>query len=114
MTVKRIEPRDWYSAASIHGDTVYLSGQIAADTSQDVEGQSRQVFAEIDRVLAACGSHKSKVLMVNVYLQDMATFQQMNKVWLEWIDPDSKPCRATVQAGLALDFGIEVTLTAAI
>jgi enamine deaminase RidA (YjgF/YER057c/UK114 family) len=114
MTVKRIESKDWYSTASIHGDTVYLSGQIAQDTSQNVEGQSRQVFAEIDRVLAACGSHKSKVLMVNVYLKDMSTFEQMNKVWLEWADPDSKPCRATVEAGLALDFGIEVTLTAAI
>ena len=114
MTVKRIEPKDWYSTASIHGDTVYLSGQIAQDTSRDVESQSRQVFAEIDRVLAACGSHKSKVLMVNVYLKDMSTFEQMNKVWLEWVDPDSKPCRATVQAGLALEFGIEVTLTAAI
>ena len=114
MIMQRIEQKEWYATATVHGDTVYLSGQVASDVSQDIEGQTRQVFGEIDRVLAACGSNKSKILMITIYLRDMGTFRKMNNIWLDWIDPESKPSRATVQVGLGTNYEIEVTLTAAI
>ena len=114
MPLRRVNPQEWYSTATVHAGIVYLSGQVAADTSQDIEGQTRQVFEKIDQELAACETNKSNIIMMTIYLRDMGTFRKMNDIWLEWIDPDSKPCRATVQVGLGTNYEIEVTLNAAI
>lgn len=114
MPLLRVNPLEWYSTATVHAGIVYLSGQVAADTSQDIEGQTRQVFEKIDQELATCETNKSNIIMMTIYLRDMGTFRKMNDIWLEWIDPDSKPCRATVQVGLGTNYEIEVTLNAAI
>jgi enamine deaminase RidA (YjgF/YER057c/UK114 family) len=62
MTITRIKPGPRMSQIVIHGDTVYTAGQIADDSSQDLAGQTRQVLAKIDGLLAEAGSDKSKIL----------------------------------------------------
>src|SRR5437773_7576520 len=89
------------SAAVVHGDTVYLAGQVAADPSAGVKGQTEQVLKKIDDLLASAGSDKSKLLSATVYLADIRAFDEMNAAWDAWVMPGSAPGRATVEARLA-------------
>ncbi len=112
--VRRLHPASRYSEASIHRGVVYLAGQVADDAKADIRGQATQVLASVDRLLADAGSDKSRILMAQVYLSDMADFAGMNAVWDAWVSPDSPPARATVEAQLARPgWRIEVVVTAA-
>jgi enamine deaminase RidA (YjgF/YER057c/UK114 family) len=71
--IKRINPGPRMSQGVVHGDTVYTAGVIAGDTSQDVKGQTRQILATIDDILAKAGTDKSKLLRTNIWLSDIST-----------------------------------------
>jgi len=102
------------SQAVIHGDTIYMSGQIANDPTADTAGQTRQVLAKIESLLALTGSNKSKLLSASIWLSDISTFDQMNAVWEAWIDPENPPTRATVESKLAgPDLRVEIAMIAA-
>lgn len=103
------------SQAAVHGTTVYLAGQVAADPSQDVAGQTRQVLAQIDALLAEAGTDKSRILSANVWLADVSTFAELNAVWDQWVDKANPPARATVEARLAApQYKVEIAVIAAI
>lgn len=103
------------SQGVVAGGVVYLAGQVADDTSADVRGQTAQVLAKIDAVLARAGSSKSNLLSATIYLKDMADFAAMNQVWDAWVAADGKPARATVQAELATpDYLVEIQAVAAV
>jgi enamine deaminase RidA (YjgF/YER057c/UK114 family) len=89
------------SEIAIHNGTVYLAGQIADDTAQDIRGQTREVLDHIDRLLAEANSDKSLLLSVQIYISDMIHFGGMNAVWDEWVTQGATPPRATVEAKLA-------------
>ncbi len=112
---QRIDVGARMSEAAVHNGTVYLAGQIADDASQDIEGQMRQVLAAIDALLSKAGSDKSRILMAQIFLTDLADFDGMNRVWDAWVVPNHTPCRATVQAALAKpDWKVEIVVTAAV
>lgn len=114
MSIQRIETGPRMSKAVVHGDTVYLAGIVADDTSADAAGQTRQVLKEIDRLLAAAGTDKSKLLRTNIWLADMKDFPAMNGVWDGWVSPGNTPARATVQAALATPaYKVEIMVVAA-
>jgi|GEM_PF-3879828 len=60
MTIERIKVGPRMSQAVIHGDTVYLAGQVADDPSADVADQTRRILAKIDRLLAEASTDKSR------------------------------------------------------
>ena len=115
MTVQRIKPGPRMSGAVVHGNTVYLAGQVASQAAgQSVTEQTREILSIIDSLLAEAGTDKSKLLMVNIWLTDMATFQEMNAVWDSWVSPGNTPARATVEAKLAApQFRVEIAVIAA-
>lgn len=93
----------------------WLAGQVADDASADITGQTRQVLAQIDRLLAEAGSDKTKIASATIYLPDMADFAAMNAVWEAWVVPGTTPARATVQAKLAdPKYRIEIQIVAAL
>jgi enamine deaminase RidA (YjgF/YER057c/UK114 family) len=113
MLIKRIEPGARMSQAVVANGFVFLAGQVAGDTSADVEGQTRQVLAEIDRLLAAAGTRKDRLLSATIYLADVSTFAQMNKAWESWVAPEGKPARATVEAKMvAPEYKVEIQVVA--
>ncbi|GAA0580553.1 RidA family protein [Caenispirillum bisanense] len=116
MSIKRISPGKRLSEAVVHGNTVYLAGQVADDASLPAEGQMEQVVANIDRLLKEVGSDKSKLLSATVYVADMAAdFEAVNRVWDAWIDRTNPPARAAVQAPLARkEWLVEVVAIAAL
>jgi enamine deaminase RidA (YjgF/YER057c/UK114 family) len=100
----------------VHGDTVYLAGQVALDApGASVADQTRDILQRIDQFLAEAGSSKSKALAATIWLSDMDTFNEMNEVWDAWIDSDNPPARACVEARLAApQFTVEIMVTAAV
>jgi len=100
MNIKRIRPTARMSGAVICNGFIFVSGQVADDTSADVTGQTRQVLVKIDSLLAEAGSSKDHIVSANIWLADASTFNDMNSVWDAWV-PTSPPARACVESKLA-------------
>jgi enamine deaminase RidA (YjgF/YER057c/UK114 family) len=101
MSVARHDPTAILSNAVQHGDTVYLAGVVAKNLEQDVKGQTQQILDDIDRLLAKCGSNKSKVLSATIWVTDIRNRAPMNEIWSAWVDAKNLPARACVEAKLA-------------
>ena len=117
MTVKRIQVGPRMSQAVVHGNTVYLAGQVcSADAgATTVAAQAKVILAQIDRLLAEAGTSKQNLLSATIWLKDMNTFKEMNEIWDKWVVPGSPPARATVEARLAgPQYLIEIAAIAAI
>jgi len=111
--ITRIDPGARMSEAVVHGDTVYLAGQVG-EPGQDVTAQTKTVLAEIDALLARAGTDKSKILMATIWLADIADFDAMNSVWDQWVDTANPPARATCEGKLASpDYKVEIIVVAA-
>lgn len=101
MSIKRIKTGPRMSQAVVHGNTVYLAGQVTRDSSLGAEGQAADILAQIDALLAEAGTDKSRLLSAQIFLADLADFAALNRAWDAWLDPAARPARATVQATLA-------------
>jgi enamine deaminase RidA (YjgF/YER057c/UK114 family) len=113
MLIRRIESGARMSQAVAANGFVFLAGQVATDPSADVEGQTRQVLGEIDRLLGAAGTRKDRILSATIYLADISSFAQMNTAWEAWVPADAKPARATVEARLvAPEYKVEIQVVA--
>jgi enamine deaminase RidA (YjgF/YER057c/UK114 family) len=114
MAVTRHEPGPILSLAVEHGDTVYLAGIVAKNLKNDVRGQTEEVLAEIDRLLAKAGSNKSKILQATLWVPDIRLRGAVNEVYTKWVDPKNLPARACIEAKLADPAAlIEIMVTAA-
>jgi enamine deaminase RidA (YjgF/YER057c/UK114 family) len=115
MAIERIKVSPRMSQAVIHGNTVYLAGQVADSPSADVAEQTQQVLAKIEGLLAEAGTDKSKLLFANVWLSDISTFGEMNAVWDAWVIPGQPPARACVESKLAYpQLKVEISVVAAL
>ena len=101
MAIQRFHVGPRLSEIAIHNGTVYLAGQIAENADLDIVGQTQEVLASIDRLLAEANSDKSLILSTQIYIADMADFAGMNSVWESWVVQGATPPRATVEAKLA-------------
>ena len=111
--IQRFDMAQRYSEMAVHNGTVYLAGQIAEDASQDIRGQTRQVLAAVDALLARAGTDKTRILMAQIFLADLADYDGMNEVWDAWVAAGHAPPRATVQAALAKkEWRVEMVVTA--
>lgn len=111
--IRRLESGVRMSQAVAANGFVFLAGQVAADTKQDVEGQTAQILGEIDRLLALAGSDRAKIVSANVFLADIAQFAAMNRAWDRWVAADAKPARATIEARLAApEYLVEIQVVA--
>lgn len=103
-----------YSQAIRANGFIFVSGQIPIDpNSQEivrgsVAEQTRQVLTNLVSILAAAGSDTKQVVKTTVYLKDMGSFEEMNKVYSQFFD-ETKPARATIEvARLPKDVSIEI------
>lgn len=114
MSIKRFESGKRMSGAVVHGNTVYLAGQVGTENASVTE-QCKTALAEVDRLLAVAGTDKSKILQTIIWLDDMSDFAEMNAVWEAWVDPANTPARATGSAHLATSgYKVEFIVTAAL
>ena len=112
MSIERLDKGRRMSEAVIHGNTVYLAGQVAE--GPDVASQTKAVLASIDSLLARAGTDKSRILSATIWLSDIANFAAMNSVWDAWVDQENPPARATSEGKLAApQFLVEIIVVAA-
>lgn len=109
---KKVGPR--LSQAVVHGETVYLAGIVADHPVPEVAAQTGQILDQIDKLLAECGTNKSKLLMATIWLADIRYYDEMNSVWDKWVTPGQTPARACVEARLAQPkYLVEIRVVAA-
>jgi len=114
MTIRRLGVGPRMSDIVVHGNTVYLAGQVGAP-GESVTSQTKAILASIDELLAQVGSDKTKILQAIIWLADMSTFQEMNVVWDSWVAAGHTPARATGEAKLAApEYKVEIIITAAV
>ncbi len=114
MNLQRFHVGPRLSETAVFNKVVYLAGQIPDDATQGIEGQTQQVLAHVDRLLAEAGSDKTRILSCQIFLKDISLIAAMNTVWDAWVANGNSPPRATVEAKLANpDWLIEIVVTAA-
>ena len=113
--VQRFDVGPRLSEMAVHNGICWLAGQVPNDATQDAAGQVRQVLAQIDALLARAGSDKSRIVMCQIFLADLADFPALNAEWDAWVPQGHTPPRATVQAALARpEWKVEMVVTAAL
>jgi len=114
-SIKRVNVEKRLSDMAVYNGVAYLAGQVPDDASLNMEGQTAQVLATIDRLLAEAGTDKTKILMAQIFVTNMKEFDAMNRAWDAWVADGNAPPRATVEARLANpDFKVEIVVTAAV
>lgn len=112
--IKRIGVGPRMSEAACYNGIIWLAGQVGTPGGT-VAQQTADCLAEVDRILAAAGTDKTRILSVQIWLADIATFAEMNSVWDTWVPAGHTPARATGEAKLATpDYKVEVIVTAAL
>jgi enamine deaminase RidA (YjgF/YER057c/UK114 family) len=113
MNIQRIQPNARMSAAVVANGFVFVSGQVADDTSANVAGQTAQILAKIERILAVAGSSTARMVSANIGLAVAATFNEMNSVWDAWVPAGNPPARACVESKLAFpQYTVEIGVIA--
>ena len=116
MAIERIDVGTRMSQAVIHGNTVYLAGQVAQRApGGSITEQTQDILARIDELLAAAGTDKSRLLSATIWLCSMDSFAEMNAAWDAWVTPGATPCRACVESPrlAAPQFTVEIGVIAA-
>jgi enamine deaminase RidA (YjgF/YER057c/UK114 family) len=101
MAIKRHDSNKVYSKVVEANGFVHTAGIIPADLTKDVKGQTIEVLAEIDRLLALCGTSKANVISATIWLNDIRHREAMNEAWTPWVGGEANaPVRACVEAKL--------------
>lgn len=113
------EPIGPYSQAVLHGDTLYVSGQIAIDPEsgnllqKDIESETRRVMKNMGAVLNEAKMDFSNVIKCSIFIKDMNDFKKINKIYGSYFDPVTAPARETVEVSrLPKDVRVEISCIA--
>ncbi|WP_459616670.1 RidA family protein [Bordetella sp. 2513F-2] len=113
MSIQRLQCSSRMSQAVIANGFVFLAGQVAGNTDDNVAGQTRQILARIDALLAEAGTDKTRIVSASIWLADHKTFNEMNEVWDAWVPPGAAPARACVESALAFPpYTVEIAVIA--
>ena len=116
MSITRLgTDRRRMSKIVIHNNTVYLCGQVAKDSDENITIQTQTMLDKVDELLEQAGSRREHILSATIYIKTMADFKAMNAVWDEWVIEGSSPARACVEASMARpELLVEISVIAAI
>lgn len=115
MTITRMETKQRMSKIVIHNGTIYLCGQVAEDSTQDIQEQTQTMLDKVDILLSQAGSDREHILSATMYIKSMNLFSQMNDVWDNWIPEGHAPARACVEASMAREeLLVEISVVAAV
>ncbi|WP_108262532.1 RidA family protein [Mangrovicoccus ximenensis] len=97
-----------------HENTIYIGGLVADDRTKDMKGQTEEICAKLDALLAEAGSSKEKLLSAMIYATDFSQKDGLNEAWTTWLDPEHLPVRAFLGvAQLGEGVLVEIVVTAA-
>ncbi|MBN9071576.1 MAG: RidA family protein [Rhizobiales bacterium] len=98
----------------IYNGMLHLTGQVA-EPGQSAADQMREVLGKIDALLAKAGTDKTRILHVQMWLDDVRDFDAVNKVWDAWMPKEHAPARSSGQGRMAKPgMLVELIVTAAV
>jgi len=111
-----IKPIGPYSPGVLAGDFLYVSGQGGRDAKgtlpPTIEGQARQTLQNVKSIVEAAGLTMEHVVYCQVYLDDMAHHDVMDRVWKEFF-AQVPPARAVLGVyKLPTDIAVEINAVA--
>ncbi len=87
-------------AVEYHG-FVFTQGMVARNLDLDLDGQTRDVLAQLDALLEEHGTDSTRILQAQIWLKDINDRSAFNTHWQAWLPEGEAPARACVQAVLA-------------
>ena len=115
MSIERIDSTHRMSRIVKHGDTIYLCGQTAKDSTKCIKEQTATTLEKVEELLEKAGSDKRHILSVTIYVRDMKDFAAMNEIWDAWVEECYQPARACVEARMARpELLVEMSVVAAV
>ena len=112
--IERVDTNARMSKIVKHNGTIYLSGQVCDDATQDIKSQTLSTLAKVDALLEQAGSDREHMLSATIYIKSMHDFAAMNEVWDSWVPQGFSPARACVEAAMARDVLLfEISVVAA-
>lgn len=112
-TIPRIATGQRMSQAVIHGQTIYLAGQVGTPGTS-VTAQTQEILEKIESLLEQAGSDKTQILSATIWMASMDSFDEMNAVWDAWVPEGHAPARATGESALATpEHLVEILIIAA-
>ncbi|MEZ5881349.1 MAG: RidA family protein [Nitratireductor sp.] len=111
MPIKHHIERGIIHQATEHDGVLYIGGIVPDDTSQDMYGQSLQLFSKLGDILQELGSDFEHVLLVNCFITDMTMKPEMNRAWVKFFPGRSAPARVTpgivcIEEGALLEISV--------
>jgi 2-iminobutanoate/2-iminopropanoate deaminase len=109
-------PAGHYSQAVVHGNLVFVSGQLPIDPvsgekkTGPIEEQTEQTLQNLAEILEAANSGIDRVVKVTVYLSDIELWNRVNAVYAEFFGVH-KPARVVVPAR-ELHYGFQIEIEA--
>lgn len=107
-----------YSQAILHGETLYVSGQIPLNpftgelVISTIEAATTQVLTNIEALLKEADMTLENLVKCSIFLKSMDDFSRMNEIYAGFFR-STPPARETVQVSkLPLDVPIEISCIA--
>ncbi|MCM2534317.1 RidA family protein [Neobacillus pocheonensis] len=114
--VGNLKSNGHYALATIHNDSVYVSGQFAVDPVTrekkfgTIEEETLQALQNIEYILKEVGSQKNQILRMTLYIPDIQLWDRVDRVYKEFFG-DHKPARSVVPTN-ELHFGFKIEIEA--
>ncbi len=116
-TSKAPAPIGPYNQATLSGNILYTSGQIAfhpetmALIYDDIKTETKQVMENLKAILDEAGMTFENIIKVTIFISDMDNFSQINEVYGTYFNDDTAPARECVQvARLPKDANVEISM----
>jgi 2-iminobutanoate/2-iminopropanoate deaminase len=118
-TTKAPAPIGPYNQATLVGNTLYTSGQIAINPEngelvlEDIATETKQVMENLKAVLEAADMTFENIVKTSIFMSDMHNFGEINEVYGSYFNEETAPARETVEvANLPKFVNVEVSAIA--
>ncbi|KIL14082.1 RidA family protein [Bacillus pumilus] len=116
LEVGNLKSNGHYAFATIHQNTVYVSGQFAINPETrekefgPIEEETLQALKNVEMIVEAAGSNKEKILRMTLYISDIHLWDKVDAVYTDFFG-EHKPARTIVPTN-ELHFGFKIEMDA--
>ena len=107
-----------YNQATLAGNTLYVSGQIALIPESgelvngEIEDETHQVMKNLGAILSEAGGNYSNVVKCSIFVSDMGNFGRINEIYGQYFK-ENAPARETVEVScLPKNVNVEISCIA--
>jgi 2-iminobutanoate/2-iminopropanoate deaminase len=108
-----------YNQATLAGETLYISGQIALNPNTNklvlnsIEEETKQVMENLKAILNEVNLTFENVVKSTIFISDMNNFAAINQVYGNYFNAETAPARETVEvAQLPKSVNVEISMIA--